>query len=56
MSNVLTRLRIPLIILAVINLIGFIYHKNYDGAVSGSIIGMIVGVLALEIRDKSKIK
>jgi putative effector of murein hydrolase LrgA (UPF0299 family) len=54
MKNVMNRLMVPLIILFAINLIGFLFYKNYEGAVVGSIIGMIVGFLALEIRTKEE--
>lgn len=52
MKTLLNRLAIPLIVLASINLIGFIYYKNFEGAVAGSIVGMIVAFLATEIRAK----
>ena len=54
MKNILNKLMIPMIILFAINLIGFLFHKNYEGAVVGSITGMIVGFLALEIRTKDE--
>ena len=52
MKNLLNKLMIPLIILFAINFIGFIFYKNYEGAVAGSIVGMIVAFLALEIKAK----
>lgn len=53
MKKVLNRLMIPLVILFVINFIGFVYNKNFEGAVAGSIIGMLVAFLALEIKTKN---
>jgi putative effector of murein hydrolase LrgA (UPF0299 family) len=29
-----------------------VFHKNYEGAVVGSVVGMIVAFLALEIKAK----
>lgn len=52
MKTLIQRLTIPFMILVAINLIGFVFYKNYDGAVAGSLIGMIVAFLALEIRAK----
>lgn len=52
MKKLFNKLTVPLIILLGINLIGFVFHKNYDGAVMGSIIGMLVAFLALEIKAK----
>lgn len=52
MRQLLNKLTIPLIILFAINLIGFAFHKNYEGAVIGSIVGMLVAFLALEIKAK----
>jgi putative effector of murein hydrolase LrgA (UPF0299 family) len=52
MKTLLNKLAIPFAVLAVINLIGFVYNKNFEGAVIGSVIGMIVAFLATEIRAK----
>ena len=52
MRQLLNKLTIQLIILFAINLIGFAFHKNYEGAVIGSIVGMLVAFLALEIKAK----
>lgn len=52
MRQLINKLTIPMIILAAVNLIGFAFHKNYDGAVIGSIVGMLVAFLALEIKAK----
>jgi len=52
MKQILKKLTVPLWILFVINCIGFIYYKNFEGAVVGSIVGMIVAFLALEIKAK----
>jgi putative effector of murein hydrolase LrgA (UPF0299 family) len=52
MRTLIQRITIPLLILVAINLIGFVFHKNYEGAVFGSIVGMLVAFLALEIRAK----
>ena len=54
MKQTMNKLMIPLIILFAINLIGFLFHRNYEGAVVGSIVGMIMGFLALEIRAKDE--
>jgi len=43
---------IALIVLGVINLIGYLFHANYIGAVIGSAVGMIVGFFISEIRAK----
>jgi putative effector of murein hydrolase LrgA (UPF0299 family) len=52
MKNVLNKLMVPMIILIAINLIGFLFYKNYEGAVVGSVVGMILAFLALEIKAK----
>jgi len=52
MKNVLNKLMVPIIILVVINLVGFLFYKNYEGAVVGSVVGMILAFLALEIKAK----
>ena len=52
MKNLINKLMFPVIILILINCIGTIYHMNYEGAVVGSIAGMIVVLLANEIRAK----
>jgi putative effector of murein hydrolase LrgA (UPF0299 family) len=54
MKNLMNRLLIPAIILLAINLIGFMFYRNYEGAVVGSVIGMLVAFLALEIRTKTE--
>jgi len=43
---------VPMIILLAINIVGFLFHKNYEGAVVGSVVGMIMAFLALEIKAK----
>jgi len=52
MKNFFNKLTIPLIVLGIINIIGFIYHTNYTGAVVGSFVGLIVAFLSIEIRAK----
>jgi putative effector of murein hydrolase LrgA (UPF0299 family) len=52
MKQILSKLMIPMIILLAINLVGFLFHKNYEGAVVGSVVGMILAFLALEIKAK----
>jgi putative effector of murein hydrolase LrgA (UPF0299 family) len=52
MKTLLNKLAIPFAVLFVINAIGFVYNKNFEGAVIGSIVGMIVAFLATEIRAK----
>lgn len=52
MKKMTNKLAVPLIILGGINLIGFLFYKNYEGAVVGSTVGMIVGFLSLEIKAK----
>lgn len=52
MKTLLNKLAIPFIVLIAINIIGFIYSKNFEGAVMGSIVGMVVAFLATEIRAK----
>lgn len=52
MRTIINKTIIPILILLFINGIGLVYHKNYDGAVAGSIIGVLCGFLALEIRAK----
>ena len=52
MKKILSKLMVPLMILVMINMIGLVFHKNYEGAVAGSLLGMIVAILVLEIRAK----
>ncbi len=52
MKTVINKLTVPLTLLAMINMIGMAYHFNYEGALVGSIIGMMVAFLANEIRAK----
>jgi glucose-6-phosphate-specific signal transduction histidine kinase len=52
MKTVINKLTVPLTLLAMINMIGMAYHFNYEGALIGSIIGMMVAFLANEIRAK----
>jgi len=52
MKTVINKLTVPLTLLALINMIGMAYHYNYEGALVGSIIGMILAFLANEIRAK----
>lgn len=52
MKTLLNKLAIPFLALVVINMIGFAYHTNYEGAVVGSVIGMLVAFIATEIRAK----
>ena len=52
MRTLLNKLAIPFVVLLSINIIGFVYYKNFEGAVIGSIVGMIVAFLATEIRAK----
>lgn len=52
MKTLLSKLAIPFAVLFTVNAIGLVYHKNFEGAVIGSIVGMIVGFLATEIRAK----
>jgi putative effector of murein hydrolase LrgA (UPF0299 family) len=52
MKNVLNKLMIPMVILLAINIVGFLFYKNYEGAVVGSVVGMIMAFLALEIKAK----
>lgn len=43
---------IPLIILAVVNMIGLLFARNYEGAVVGSVVGTLIAFLGLEIKAK----
>lgn len=52
MKTLINKLTIPAIILLVINLIGLVFHKNYEGAMMGSIVGVLCAFLATEIRAK----
>ena len=52
MKTLLNKLLFPFIIFLFVNMIGFVYAKNYEGAVAGSLLGMIVAILVLEIRAK----
>jgi hypothetical protein len=52
MKTLINKLAIPFLILIAINMIGFVFHKNYEGAVIGSIVGILCGFLASEIRAK----
>ena len=48
MKKILSKLMVPFMILLVINMIGFVFHKNYEGAVIGSVVG-VVGVVNIGI-------
>ena len=50
MKKILNKLMIPISLFVIINLIGFWFNKNYEGAVAGSVIGIIIAFLILEIR------
>ncbi len=52
MKTLLNKLAIPFAVLVSVNIIGLVYYKHYEGAVIGSIIGMLVAFLATEIRAK----
>ena len=52
MKTFINKLAIPALILLTVNMIGFVFYKNYEGAVIGSIVGVICGFLANEIRAK----
>ena len=52
MKTLISKLTIPITLLAIINIIGVLYHLNYEGALVGSIVGMIVAFLVIEIRAK----
>jgi len=52
MKTLLNKLMMPFAILILINMVGLLFYKNYEGAVMGSVIGMLVGFLILEIRAK----
>jgi uncharacterized membrane protein len=52
MKTLINKLTIPVIILLAINLIGLVFHKNYEGAVIGSVVGVLCAFLATEIRAK----
>lgn len=52
MKKILNKLMVPFMILLVINMIGFVFHKNYEGAVIGSVVGMLVAFMVLEVRAK----
>jgi hypothetical protein len=52
MKNIINKLTVPMALLIVINLIGLSYHYNYEGAIVGSVIGMLIAFLANEIRAK----
>ena len=52
MKKILNKLMVPFMILLMINMIGFVFHKNYEGAVIGSVVGMLVAFMVLEVRAK----
>ena len=52
MKTLINKLTIPAIILLAINLIGLVFHKNYEGAMMGRIVGVLCAFLATEIRAK----
>ena len=52
MKTLINKLTIPAIILLAINLIGLVFHRNYEGAMMGSIVGVLCAFLATEIRAK----
>lgn len=53
MKTLLNKLMVPVFAFVVINLIGFWYHRNYEGAVAGSVVGMLVGFLIAETRTQT---
>lgn len=52
MNTLINKLAIPALILLAVNIVGFVFYKNYEGAVVGSIVGVLCGFLANEIRAK----
>jgi putative effector of murein hydrolase LrgA (UPF0299 family) len=52
MKTILNKLTVPFLMFLGFNMIGFCYHKNYEGAVAGSLVGMLVAILVLEIKVK----
>jgi hypothetical protein len=54
MNEIKKRFIFSTLILAIVNMIGFVYSKNFYGAFVGSIIGWLIAFLILEIRIKSE--
>jgi membrane associated rhomboid family serine protease len=50
MKEFIKKLQIPFIILLTVNIIGFLFHINYEGAVVGSAVGMVIGMVINEIK------
>mgnify|MGYP003332463813 FL=1 len=50
MKTLINKLTIPVAILTAINVIGYVYHLNYEAAAIGSVIGMVVGFAVNEIK------
>lgn len=50
MKKYIPNLITALVILIALNLIGYLYHKNYDGAVVGSCVGTMIGMILSSIK------
>jgi len=50
MKKYIPNLITALVILIALNLIGYLYHKNYDGAVVGSCVGTLIGMILASIK------
>lgn len=50
MKKYIPNLITALVILIALNLIGYLYHKNYDGAVVGSCVGTLIGTILSSIK------
>jgi len=52
MKSIINKISVPVLICALVNVIGLVYHTNYSGAVAGSIVGLLVALFAIEIKAK----
>lgn len=50
MNSMIKKIIGVLIILVLVNAVGFAYHHNYNAGVIGSVIGAIVGFIISEMR------
>lgn len=54
MNTLKTRLMFAFLILLVVNAIGFLYAKNFEGALIGSVMGFIIGFVINEVKVRDE--
>lgn len=52
MRSLIQKIFMPAVVVAVVNIIGYLYHTHYIGAVIGSVLGGIIGLIVSEVRAK----